>query len=85
MARALAQLGAAIDERPDGAVIEGGALRSAEVDAAGDHRCAMALLIAGAAAAGATVFDTENIRTSYPEFIAQGADLGLELAAGRAA
>ncbi|MEM9303735.1 MAG: 3-phosphoshikimate 1-carboxyvinyltransferase, partial [Pseudomonadota bacterium] len=77
MAKGLAAMGANLEERPDGIRIEGGSLRQAAVDAAEDHRCAMALLIAGAAAAGAEVHDTENIRTSYPDFLAHAKAVGL--------
>jgi 3-phosphoshikimate 1-carboxyvinyltransferase len=70
LARELGSLGARISERPDGLIIEGGAiLRGARVSSAGDHRIAMALAVAGLVAEGETVVeDTECIATSFPQF-----------------
>ena len=67
----LGKLGADIEERPDGFLIRGGApLRGTTVRSWGDHRMAMALVIAGLAAAGETVIEgAECIATSYPEFL----------------
>ena len=66
----LARMGARIDERPDGMVIEGvSALRGAEVDSRGDHRLAMALAVAALAAEGeTTIADAEAVAVSYPRF-----------------
>jgi len=68
----LAKLGARVEERPDGFLIRGGApLRGGVVRSWGDHRMAMALIVAGLAAEGQTVVeDTQCIATSYPEFLA---------------
>ena len=57
-------------ERTDGLVIDGGArLRGAHVSSGGDHRLAMALVIAGLVAQGETVVDdTACIETSFPRF-----------------
>ncbi len=73
MVRALTALGASIQERPDGALIRGGArLYGADVDAAGDHRCAMALAIAALATDGQVrIRDCANVATSYPAFANQ--------------
>jgi 3-phosphoshikimate 1-carboxyvinyltransferase len=67
----LGKLGARIEERADGFRIRGGApLRGAVVRSWGDHRMAMALIIAGLVAEGQTVVeDTECIATSYPDFL----------------
>ena len=43
----LERLGARIEERADGLIIQESALRGAEVDGHGDHRVVMALAIAG--------------------------------------
>jgi 3-phosphoshikimate 1-carboxyvinyltransferase len=66
----LRRLGAAIEERPDGFIIEGGrGLRGARVSGAGDHRLAMALAVAGLLADGeTTVEDGEAVAISYPGF-----------------
>jgi 3-phosphoshikimate 1-carboxyvinyltransferase len=72
VARQLGTMGARIDETPDGLVIHGGArLRGATVESGGDHRIAMALVIAGLAAQGETIVeDTGCIATSFPDFVA---------------
>jgi 3-phosphoshikimate 1-carboxyvinyltransferase len=71
IATELGTLGARITEAPDGLEIEGGArLRGATVQSGGDHRMAMALVVAGLVAEGETVVeDTECIGTSYPGFV----------------
>lgn len=69
MAVGLRALGIRIEEIPDGAIIEGGALRGGEVDAQGDHRCAMAFAVAGAAARSPIrIRDCANVTTSFPGF-----------------
>ncbi len=66
---ALRAIGVAADERPDGLVVEGGALEGGAVDAAGDHRIAMAFAVAGLASAGGVSVDGwEAVATSYPGF-----------------
>ena len=71
VATELGRLGARITERPDGLRIEGGTrLRGAVVQSGGDHRMAMALVVAGLLADGETVVeDTECIATSFPGFL----------------
>ena len=66
----LRAMGADIDERPDGLVIEGGRpLQSAEVDAQGDHRIAMAAAVAALAASGpTTIRGAEAAAVSFPRF-----------------
>ena len=68
----LRAMGAAIDELPDGFMIEGPApLRGALIDAAGDHRIAMAFAVAGLIASGETAIEgAEWVDTSYPAFFA---------------
>ena len=66
----LRKLGARIEERPDGFVVEGPTrLRGATVESHGDHRLAMALAVAGLVAEGETVvggFDC--VADSFPSF-----------------
>lgn len=71
MATELSKMGAHIQERPDGLVIEGvEGLRGAEVNGRGDHRVAMALAVAGLAAQGETVVSgAEGIGASFPGFV----------------
>lgn len=66
----LRKLGAQIEARPDGFLIEGPTpLRGARVDSHGDHRLAMALCVAGLVADGeTTVVDTDCIADSFPGF-----------------
>lgn len=81
MTAGLRRLGVRIEETADGAVIEGGALRGGEVDAQGDHRCAMAFAVAGAIAREAVrVRDCANVATSFPDFehLARAAGLRIE-------
>ncbi len=74
LATELAKLGARIEERPDGFRITGTAgrpLRGARVSSWGDHRLAMALVVAGLAAEGPTLVEgIDCIGTSYPDFVA---------------
>ena len=71
IAAQLERMGAEISEQPDGLEIRGGRrLRGAVVQSGGDHRMAMALIVAGLAAEGATVVeDTAYIATSFPGFL----------------
>lgn len=70
LAEGLRRLGGTVDEHPDGLTVHGGApLRGASVRSHGDHRIAMALAIAGLAAAGETeIEDAGCIAVSFPEF-----------------
>jgi 3-phosphoshikimate 1-carboxyvinyltransferase len=80
MAAGLRTLGAHMQETPDGAVIEGGALRGGEVDARGDHRCAMAFAVAGAIARGPVrIRDCANVATSFPGFERAARTAGLRV------
>lgn len=80
MAAGLRALGAQIDERPDGAVITGGELRSGTAQSHGDHRIAMALAVAAQRASGAVrIDDVANVATSFPGFDALAAEVGFGL------
>ncbi len=80
MAEALGVLGVHVDVSGDRVSITGGALRGGAVDAGGDHRCAMALAIAGLRAADpVTIAHCASIDTSYPGFVDHARGLGLEL------
>jgi 3-phosphoshikimate 1-carboxyvinyltransferase len=62
-----------VEELDDGWVIEGrGELEGGRADAAGDHRIAMALLVAGLGAkSGVEVEGAESAAVSDPGFIAR--------------
>lgn len=66
----LRKLGARIEERPDGFVVEGPTpLVGAQVNSHGDHRLAMSLAIAGLVAEGETTVEgAECIADSFPGF-----------------
>jgi 3-phosphoshikimate 1-carboxyvinyltransferase len=70
----LTKLGVAITERADGFRIVGSGgrpFRAARLRSWGDHRLAMALIVAALAADGeSTVEDIDCIATSYPDFVA---------------
>ena len=70
IATELQKMGAQIEERADGFVIQGPTpLRGAVVDSHADHRLAMALAVAGLIAEGETVINgVECIEDSFPRF-----------------
>jgi 3-phosphoshikimate 1-carboxyvinyltransferase len=72
LAQELRQLGAQIEERPDGFAIQGPTrLHGARVQAHNDHRLAMALAVAGLIAEGETIIDGwECVGDSFPGFAA---------------
>jgi 3-phosphoshikimate 1-carboxyvinyltransferase len=74
LAAGLRQMGARVEEFPDGLRVEGrsaGKLRGATVDPEGDHRIAMALAVAALGAEGDTVVrDADCAAVSFPEFFA---------------
>ena len=76
----LRALGVAMEAMPDGLVIAGVAgrrLRPGRVDAAGDHRIAMAFAVAGLCAEGGVeIADPECVAVSFPGFFSDLAGLG---------
>ena len=80
MAAGLRALGVSIDERPDGAVIEGGAIGAGAVDSHGDHRIAMSFAAAGLVAGGVVrIGDCANVATSFPGFVELANGCGFDL------
>ncbi len=70
LATELSRLGAKVEEHEDSLRIEGGRLRGGTVSSWGDHRMAMALVVAGLVAEGPTVVEgAECITISYPDFL----------------
>jgi 3-phosphoshikimate 1-carboxyvinyltransferase len=87
MARALHAVGAKVEERPDGLVIQGGNLRGGVVDSDGDHRIAMAFAVASLLCSGSVeILKTDQVATSFPTFtaVAKAAGLDIEVAEERA-
>ena len=72
LAEGLRQMGARVEEFPDGMHVEGraaGKLHGAKIDPQGDHRIAMALSVAALGAeGGTTIRDAECVGVSFPEF-----------------
>jgi 3-phosphoshikimate 1-carboxyvinyltransferase len=72
LAAGLRQMGAHVEEFPDGMRVEGraaGKLHGAKVHPHGDHRIAMALAVAALGAEGDTVVqDADCVGVSFPEF-----------------
>ncbi len=67
----LAALGVEAEPRPDGLVVHGGRPRPGRLEAAGDHRLALAGVVAGLALAGRTVVAGWSAHAvSYPGFTA---------------
>jgi 3-phosphoshikimate 1-carboxyvinyltransferase len=77
----LRALGAPIQEQDDGFVVEGPIpLRGARVHSHGDHRLAMALVIAGLIAERETVVEgADVIADSFPDFVSLMQELGAEI------
>ncbi len=80
MAAGLGALGVEIEERPDGAVVQGGRFSGGTVSSFGDHRVAMALAIAGTIADDeVTVRDVAAVDTSFPGFRTCMASIGADI------
>jgi 3-phosphoshikimate 1-carboxyvinyltransferase len=77
----LRTMGASIEEREDGFIVYGPTyLHGAQVHGRGDHRLAMALVVAGLIAQGETVVEgAEVIADSFPDFIHAVRKLGAEI------
>jgi 3-phosphoshikimate 1-carboxyvinyltransferase len=82
----LASLGVGMESLPDGLVVHGtggNRLRAGRIDAAGDHRIAMAFAVAGLCAEGGIeVADPECVAVSFPGFFAMLAGLGAAVEGG---
>jgi len=82
MAKGLRELGIRVEETSDGAIIEGGRFGAAEVDSAGDHRCAMSFAVAGLVASQPVrIRDCTNVATSFPGFVELANGSGFRLQA----
>ncbi|MGE8359067.1 bifunctional prephenate dehydrogenase/3-phosphoshikimate 1-carboxyvinyltransferase [Pseudomonas sp.] len=81
MADGLIALGVKAEPTPDGIVIEGGAIGGGEVHSHGDHRIAMSFSVASLrATAPIRIHDCANVATSFPNFLALAAQVGIQVA-----
>ncbi len=80
MAKGLKVLGIDVTEKPDGLIIKGGKFKGGEINSGGDHRIAMSFAIASIRASEAMkILDTDNVKTSFPNFVAVLSNLGLKI------
>jgi len=78
--KALKAMGAIVEERPDGLVVRKSRLRGAELDSQGDHRMVMTLTVAAMVASGqTTIRDTECVKKTFPDFVAQMEGIGCDV------
>ncbi|WP_369960329.1 bifunctional prephenate dehydrogenase/3-phosphoshikimate 1-carboxyvinyltransferase [Pseudomonas benzenivorans] len=81
MADGLQTLGVKAEPTPDGIVIEGGSIGGGEVYSHGDHRIAMSFSVASLrASAPIRIHDCANVATSFPNFLALAAQVGIRVA-----
>ena len=80
MAKGLQTLGIDATEKSDGIVITGGKISGGEIDSEGDHRIAMAFAMASIKSRATVVIrNTENVMTSFPNFVTTVSELGLKI------
>ncbi len=80
MADGLLALGVKAEATADGIVVEGGTLGGGEVYSHGDHRIAMAFSVAALrASAPIRIHDCANVATSFPNFLALAAEVGIRV------
>jgi 3-phosphoshikimate 1-carboxyvinyltransferase len=78
--RALAAMGAAVEERPDGLAVRGGILRGARIDSHADHRMVMTFAVAGLLASGATtISNVECVKKTFSGFVEQMQGVGCDM------
>ncbi|MFK3791507.1 bifunctional prephenate dehydrogenase/3-phosphoshikimate 1-carboxyvinyltransferase [Pseudomonas piscis] len=81
MADGLLTLGVKCEPTPDGIIIDGGPIGGGEVHGHGDHRIAMAFSVASLRAnAPIRIHDCANVATSFPNFLALCAQVGIRVA-----
>ena len=83
MANGLRVLGVDVQDTKNGLVVRGGRIQGGNVDGHGDHRVAMAFVVAGLIADGPVqVRNCRNISTSYPSFVRDLRTLGAGIEEG---
>jgi len=68
LTRELGKIGAQVEQREDGMVIQGIAAHGAEIECYNDHRIAMSFAIAGLAIEGISIKDPDCVKKSFPDF-----------------
>jgi len=82
IAKELKKMGARIEERPDGLIIERSRLKGAALEGHSDHRIVMSLAVAALGAEGVSVIgDAETVAVSYPGFEEALRSLGADVRA----
>ena len=72
MQKALAAMGADVEERPDGLVIRKSSLRGSRIDSNSDHRMVMTMAVAALVASGQTLItDVDCVKKTFPDFVSQ--------------
>ncbi len=81
MADGMKVLGMEAEATPDGIKIQGGIpFHGGEVDSLGDHRIAMAFVVAGLRASSAiSIKNCANVNTSFPDFVSLAQASGLQV------
>ncbi len=80
MADGLIALGVDAQPTPDGIVIQGGSMGSADVESHGDHRIAMAFVVASLRSTGSiTIRNCANVATSFPNFVELATRVGMQV------
>ena len=80
MADGLLTLGVSVEPTPDGIIIDASQMGGGVVNAQGDHRIAMAFSVASLrASAPIQIHDCANVATSFPNFLALCAQVGMRV------
>jgi len=78
--RALAAMGARVEERTDGLAVRGGPLRGTRLDSHADHRMVMTFAVAGLTASGrTTISNTECVKKTFASFVEQMQAIGCDM------
>ncbi|GGZ99424.1 hypothetical protein GCM10008090_05010 [Arenicella chitinivorans] len=80
MVEGLRNIGVEVEERRDGMLVQGGAIRGGTVESYHDHRIAMSFAIAGGVCTDKIVINgAETVATSFPNFVKLATAVGLRI------
>ena len=80
MHRALTQMGADVEERPDGLLVRHSRLHGTGIDSHADHRMVMTLAVAALVARGQTsISDIQCVKKTFPDFVQQMQGIGCDM------